>query len=132
MGTGVSAGAAVVLAAITLTMAWKKHSVRWVAIFAMVTGLAGAVPVLGWLGGLASMQILGAGITTVVAVVGAIIMWHEVVKDNGRHRIRTPVVAFVWAVALMAAGGAAGHAAHQFSHGITTTVDKITTAGTNG
>jgi hypothetical protein len=132
MGTGVSAGAFVVLAAITLTMAWKKHRPRWVAIFAAATGLAGATPILGWLGGLASAQILGAGIATVISIVGAIIMWHEVVKNNGRHKVRTPVVAFIWAVALMAVGGAAGHAAHQFSHGIISTVDKVTPNGTNG
>lgn len=132
MGTGVSAGAFVVLAAITVTMAWKKHGTRWVAIFAAAAGLAGAVPVLGWLGSLATMQILGAGICTVIAVVGAIILWHEVIKNNGRHHIRTPIVAFVWAVALMAVGGAAGHVAHQFSNGIVTTVSKVSPNGTNG
>jgi hypothetical protein len=132
MGTGVSAGAFVVLAAITLTMAWKKHSPRWVAVFAAAAGLAGAVPVLGWLGGLATVQILGAGIATVITVVGAIILWHEVIGNNGRHRIRTPIVAFVWAVALMAVGGAAGHVAQQFSHGIISTVDKVTPNRTNG
>ena len=132
MGTGVSAGAFVVLAAITLTMAWKRHRPRWVAVFAAATGLAGAAPILGWLGGLASAQILGAGVATVISVAGAIIMWHEVVKNNGRHKVRTPLVAFVWAVAMMAVGGAVGHIAHQFSHGIITTVDHVTPNGGNG
>jgi hypothetical protein len=132
LGAGISAGAFVVLAAITLTMAWKKNSVRLVAVFALLTGLAGGVPILAWLGGLAGVKVLGASVAAVVVVVGAIILWHEMVKNNGRHHLRTPIVAFVWAVALVSVGGAVGSVAQDFGHGIVTTVDKVTPNGTNG
>jgi hypothetical protein len=133
VNTGATAGtvtAAVFLAGITAVLMWKKASVKWVSWLALATGLTGASVVLSWLGTLATVQVYGAGIVGLTLVIGGIILWHEMVKGKRPHRIRTPLIAFFWAVALMSAGGAAGNAAHGVSHGITTTVDRGTTAVT--
>lgn len=133
MGGGTTAGAvtvAVFLAAVAVVLLWKKTAPRAVAYLALAAGLTGASVVAGWLGNLATMQIYGAGVLTLFVVVGGIILWHELVKGRNPHRIRTPLIAFAWGVAVMSGAGAAGNLAHTASNAITSGVDHVTTTVT--
>lgn len=97
---------AVILAAIAGALHWKHRVPRFVAWMLFLVGVGAAGTITGLVGGFTGLSIYGVGVFTVVAIVTAIFFWEEAVKRNGIHRVRTPLIALVFGVALMSAGGA--------------------------
>lgn len=123
---------AVILAAIAGALHWKHRVPRFVAWLLFLVGVGAATTVTSWVGGFTSFSLFGVGIITVVAIVTAIFFWEEAVKRNGIHRVRTPVIAVVFGVALMSAGGGFFGAAQELVHKTTTSVDQTVNANLNG
>lgn len=99
---------AVILAAIAGTLHWKHRVPRFVAWLLVFVGVGAATVITSALGGFSGINIYGVGVFTIVAIVGGIVFWEEAVKRNGLHRVRTPIVAVAFGVALMGIGGTLG------------------------
>lgn len=119
---------AVILAAIAGALHWKERVPRVVAWLAFLVGVGAATTITGALGGLTAMSFFGVGLITVIAIVSAIFFWEEAVKRNGMHRVRTPIVAAVFGIALMSAGGGLfitlQEAVQQASSGVDNTIQS--------
>jgi hypothetical protein len=128
-----AAGASAVgvfLAVILAIQLWKKSSSRFTPVLATAVGLCCSALIIGWLGTIAEATIFGAGIIGLADLAGALVLWHEVVKKRGFHKMRTPMIALAWGIALAASGGAVGNAAHQTQTTITRSTDNVTNATT--
>ena len=101
---------AVLLAAIAGTLHWKRKAQRLVNWLLLFVGVGAAGVITQFLGGFSGVSIYGVGVFTVVAIVAGITFWEEAVKRNGIHRVRTPIIAIAFGVALMGVGGTFGHA----------------------
>lgn len=123
---------AVILAAIGGTLHWKRRVPRFVAWLMFLVGVGAATTIYGHLGGVTGMQLFGVGLVTVVAIAAAITFWEEAVKGNGLHRVRTPIIAVVFGVTLMSAGGGLFATVQQVVHGVSSSVDQTVTTNLNG
>lgn len=123
---------AVILAAIAGALHWKKRVPRFVAWLLFLVGVGAATTITGLLGGFTGVSVYGVGFFTVVAIVTAIFFWEEAVKRNGIHRVRTPLIALTFGVALMSAGGAFFGAAQDLVTKTSTNVDRTVNANLNG
>lgn len=99
---------AVILAAIAGALHWKHRVPRFVAWLLLFVGVGAATVITNALGGFSGISIYGVGAFTILAIVGGIVFWEEAVKRNGLHRVRTPIVALAFGVALMGVGGTLG------------------------
>lgn len=122
---------AVILAVIAGTLHWKRRVPRFVAWVLLLVGIGGASVITGWFGGFTSISIYGVGLFSIAAVFGAIVFWEEAVKRNGLHRVRTPIIAVVFGVALMSAGGAGWAALQQVVRTGSVNVDQAVTTSFN-
>ena len=130
MNAGAAAGSAstaVVLLAIAAVLWWKGASLRLISWLALFAGLTGSAVIVNWLGSLATVSVYGVSVLGLFIIVGAVILWHELIKKRDMHKIRTPIVALLWGAALMAAGGGvAGALAHQVSSVTSNVTDQTT------
>lgn len=130
MNAGAAAGSAstaVVLLAIAAVLWWKGASLRLISWLALLAGLTGSAVIVGWLGSLADVSVYGVSVLGLFIIVGAVILWHELIKRRDMHKIRTPIVALLWGAAVMTAGGGiVGTLAHQASSVTTNITDQGT------
>lgn len=112
---------ALFLAVIAGALHYKRRVPRLVAWLVMFAGASAAVFITDALGGFSSITIAGAGILALAAVGTGIFFWEEACRNNGYHRVRTPVLALVLGVAVMNIGGSAGAKIR----------DAVQTTGTN-
>ena len=112
---------AVILAAIAGTLHWKHRVPRIVNWLLLFVGVGAATVITQFFGGFSGISIYGVGVFTLMAIIGGILFWEEAVKRNGLHRVRTPIVAIAFGVALMGVGGTVGQGLH----------DAVQTGGTN-
>jgi hypothetical protein len=125
-------GVAVILAAIAGALHWKVRTPRLVAWLALLAGIGAASVLAGYLSAVTSLRFYGVGIFTLVALIGGIVFWEEAVKQNGQHRVRTPVVAVVLGVALAFLGGNLGAAVRSAGSGVGNTISHSVTTSTGG
>lgn len=129
---GAATAVAVLLAIVLIINIWKKGSPRFNGWLGLAVGLTGASIILSWIGNFATLQIYGVGIMTAIAIGGGFVLWHELVKKRGLHRIRTPLIAIMTGVAFMTVGGVVGTAAQSANHVVTTGVTRVTGQTTGG
>lgn len=130
MGLDLTAGGiGLVLAAITAVAIWKAHrkGKRGHGWLALLAGLFSSGTVVGIMSVFVppSTMVAGAGIFTVILAVGGFIFWHETVKGNDPHHIRTPVVGFLVGVALSAVFGGVHSAVGSTTTQVTSYVHQI-------
>ena len=102
---------AVILATIAGTLLWKKKAPRFVAWSLLFVGIGAAGVIMQYVGSTtATISIYGVGIFTIIAIFCAITFYVEVIKKDGHHKVRTPVVSVLLGVSLMSIGGTAGTA----------------------
>lgn len=123
---------AVLLAAIAVALHMKNRVPRVVAWLAFLVGVGAATTITGYIGGFTAMSLFGVGVVSVVAIISAIFFWEEAVKRNGMHRVRTPLVAVIFGVALMSAGGGFFTTLQAAVQQASTSVDDTIQANLNG
>lgn len=123
---------AVLLAAIAVALHMKSRVPRVVAWLAFLVGVGAATTITGYLGGFTAMSLFGVGIISVIAIISAIFFWEEAVKRNGMHRVRTPLVAVIFGVALMSAGGGFFNTLQNAVQQASSSVDGTIQANLNG
>lgn len=99
---------AVILLAIAIPLHLKGRVPRFVCWLLLFVGLGAAAFATKILGGFTQISIAGVGVFAVVALVSGIYFWEEAVKKNGLHRVRSPLIAAVFGIALMNVGGSIG------------------------
>lgn len=122
---------AVILAAIAGTLHWKRRVPRFVNWLLFLVGVGAATVITQFLGGFSGISIYGVGLFTIVALVAGILFWEEAVKRNGLHRVRTPIVAIAFGVALMGIGGTVGSNLQNAVQTGGTNVNKVVTDSIN-
>lgn len=119
-------GIGLLLAGIVGICIWKKHGKKFPAWLALLAGMFASVTVIGWLGGLATISIVGVAVTTVVLILGGLVFWLEAVKAKGHHPYRTPIIGFAVGVALTATFGGVQHVVQHSTVQVTTYMSRAT------
>lgn len=122
---------AVILIAIAVALHYKQRVPRFVAWLVAIAGTGAATTIVGWLGGLGAVTFYGVGLFTIAAVISGIFFWEEAVKRNGIHRVRTPLVALLFGVSVMSAGGAFFVGVQNVIHQSTTHLDQTVQSNLN-
>jgi hypothetical protein len=106
-GAGVTG--AVILAVIAGTLIWKKRAPRFVAWALLFVGLGAAGVIMSYVGtSLTGLSLYGVGAFTIIGIFCGLVFWFEVVKRDGAHRVRTPLVSLMLGVSLMNVTGTVG------------------------
>lgn len=101
----------VILASIAVALLWKGKLKRFSCCLLLLAGTGLTSVVGGLVGGFAGASLFGVGIFSIIAVVGSIFFWTEVVMKNDPdgqpafREKRTPIVSVVTGIAVMAASG---------------------------
>jgi uncharacterized membrane protein YfcA len=128
-----ASGAATVFAVIAATLWWKKKALRFVSVLLFMVGVCGAAAIVGFLGsGINRMSLGGVSIFALLAIFGGICFWFEVVKKDKPHKIRTPIISWVFGVSLMTASGAIFGAFQDMARQSVERVDQIVVENVGG
>lgn len=119
---------AVILAAIAGALMWKNRAPRFVAWSLLFVGIGAAGVIMQYIGpSTTGLSIYGVGIFTIIGIVCAIAFYVEVIKKDGQHKIRTPVMSALLGVSLMSVGGTVGGALNHVSQAGGAQVNKAVT-----
>lgn len=127
------AGIGTLLLAALVVMIWKskKKGKRSHAWWGLAAGLFSTTTVVNILSLFLrpGFMIAGASFMLVVGVLAGIVFWHEGIKDNGAHHIRTPAVGFALGVAVVSLFGGVQSAVNNTSTQLTSHVAQFTHTG---
>jgi hypothetical protein len=127
-----SLAGAVILAAIAGALHWKHRVPRFVAWVLLLVGVGVASTLTDWVGGFGGFTVYGVGLFTLIAIVTGIFFWEEAVKQNGLHRVRTPLIAVLFGVSLMSAGGAFFEVVQNALEATASNVNQAVVSNLNG
>ena len=123
---------AVILAAIAGALHYKHRVPRFVAWVLLLVGVGAAATITNLFGGFTGMNLFGVGVFTLIAIITGIFFFEEACKRNGLHRVRTPLIAVVFGVALMSASGSLFTTLQNAVQSGGANVDKAVTNNLNG
>lgn len=101
----------VILAVIAVALLMKGKLKRFSCCLLLLAGTGLTSTVSGMVGGFVGASLFGVGIFSIIAVVGSIFFWTEVVMkttttgEPAFHEKRSPIVSVVTGIAVMAASG---------------------------
>jgi hypothetical protein len=132
LGTIGASGVGLILAVIAFIQWRKSNGAKSVCWMALISAMLLSGSILSWLGILTQVTIFGIGIMPVALVASGLLFYHEVIKGRGLDYIRSPLVAIVLGVSIMAVGGTITGLGQQATNGVVHVVNKVGTIGGGG